>query len=54
MENQNQFSKVFLKKTRKGKVIKIVREKYLREDVDFGYLFGKCLLQVRSGNKHDY
>lgn len=46
MENQSQLSKVFMKKTRKGKVIKLVREKYLREDIECGYLFGNCLSKV--------
>lgn len=31
----------FYKRTRKGKVVKIVREKYLRDDLDAGYLHGK-------------
>lgn len=46
MESQSQLSKVFVKKTRKGKVIKLVREKYLRDDIGCGYLFGNCLTKV--------
>jgi hypothetical protein len=46
MELQSQLSKAFVKKTRKGKVIKLVREKYLREDVGCGYLFGSCVSKV--------
>ena len=46
MELQSQLSKVFVKKTRKGKVIKLVREKYLREDIGCGYLFGSCVSKV--------
>lgn len=32
--------KAFYKKTRRGKVVKIVHEKYLRSDVECGYLCG--------------
>ena len=49
MEDQGQLSKVFVKKTRKGKVVKLVREKYLRDDTGFGCMFGKCLAKVRKG-----
>lgn len=35
--------KAFYKKTRKGKVIKIVQEKYLRHDVECGYLVGNII-----------
>ncbi len=35
--------KAFYKKTRKGKVIKIVQEKYLRHDVECGYLVGNIV-----------
>jgi exosome complex exonuclease DIS3/RRP44 len=35
--------KAFNKKTRKGKVIRIVQEKYLRHDVECGYLAGNIV-----------
>ena len=35
--------KAFYKKTRKGKVVKIVHEKYLRSDAECGYLCGSVV-----------
>lgn len=35
--------KAFYKKTRKGKVVRIVHEKYLRSDVECGYLCGNVV-----------
>jgi exosome complex exonuclease DIS3/RRP44 len=42
MSNTNQYY-AFNKKTRKGKVIRLVKEKYLRADVGYGYLHGEVI-----------
>jgi exosome complex exonuclease DIS3/RRP44 len=35
--------KCFFKRTRKGKIISIVQERYLRTDLECGYLYGKAI-----------
>ena len=37
--------KSFYKRTRKGQIVRLVHDKYLRNDIDCGYLFGKPLDQ---------
>lgn len=38
-----QYNKGFNKKTRRGKVVRIIQEKYLRSDVEYGTLCGKTI-----------
>jgi exosome complex exonuclease DIS3/RRP44 len=40
-----QHRRCFFKRTRKGKIIRLVQEKYLRSDVGCGYLFGRVITQ---------
>jgi hypothetical protein len=37
--------KAFFKRTRKGKVIRVFQEKYLRDDVNYGHLLGQEVTQ---------
>jgi exosome complex exonuclease DIS3/RRP44 len=39
--------KVFFRRTRKGKVVRIVNDKYLRSDVGAGYHCGECISPVQ-------
>ena len=45
--NKNQL-KSFFKKTRKGNVIRITNDKYIRNDLGYGFLFGKTILSKES------
>jgi exosome complex exonuclease DIS3/RRP44 len=42
-ENSTREKFAFYKRTRRGKVIRLIREKYYRSDVDYGYLCGNLL-----------
>ena len=42
MSQQN----MFYKRTKRGKILKLVKEKYLRDDMSAGYHLGKCISQV--------
>jgi hypothetical protein len=41
-------AQAFFKKTRKGKVIRIVEQRYMRDDASCGYLCGKELSRVSA------
>jgi exosome complex exonuclease DIS3/RRP44 len=41
--NGNEVQHAFYKRTRRGNVIKIVREQYLRSDIGYGYLKGHSI-----------
>jgi hypothetical protein len=46
MENLSLLKNGFYKKSRRGNLLKLVRERYLRDDVACGYLFGSSLTEV--------
>lgn len=43
--SNNQQHKAFFKRTRKGKVIRVFQEKYLRDDANYGHLLGELVTQ---------
>ena len=46
MESLNYLKKGFYKKSRKGKILKLIREKYLRDDITCGYLLKQQINEV--------
>lgn len=43
----SQYRKAFYKRTRKGKVIRILQEKYVRDDITYGSLYGEELTREK-------
>jgi hypothetical protein len=46
-EELQQERNVFFKRSRKGKVLKLIREKYLRGDIECGYRLGTVVSKVK-------
>ena len=50
LSNNGAIRKAFYKRTRKGKVVRLVQEKYPRTDLGFGYLHGNMLSADELGD----
>ena len=47
-------SKAFFKKTRKGKILRVVSDHYLRDDIGCGSIAGKPVSMVRNARPEWY